>query len=154
MKPKLCLAIFLFFLLALLCSNLAICREETEIVDPELKTCKHQCKQQLQYSEDDKHLCMQRCDEYHHMKKQKEKWEGEEEDENPFVFQDRDFETTVDTEDGRFLVLQNFPRKSKLLRDVEKYGLAILEARAHAFVSPHHFDSEAILFNVKGIISF
>lgn len=91
------------------------------------------------------------------MKKQKEKWEGEEEeeeeDENPFVFDDRDFDTTVDTEDGRFLVLQNFPSKSKLLRDVEKYGLAILEARAHAFVSPHHFDSEAILFNVKGIIS-
>lgn len=163
MQGKLSIAIFLFFLLAL-CSNLGTGTEETEMVDPELKTCKHQCKQQLQYSEDDKRICMQKCDEYHQMKKEREKHMEEEEEQeeeeekerhdvegNPFVFHEKDFDTRVDTEDGRVLVLQKFTKRSKLLQNIENYGLAILEAKAHAFVSPHHFDSEAVLFNVKGI---
>lgn len=164
MKTKLSLAIFLFFLLALLCSNLAIAigREET---DPELKTCIHQCKQQRQYDEEDKGICMDKCEDYHRMKQEREKRQHQhqrehehqherehehEEDENPYVFEDRDFETKIDTDDGRVMALNMFDQKSKLLRNFENYGLTILEAKGHAFVSPHHFDSEVIFFNVKG----
>jgi hypothetical protein len=157
MKTKLSfsLAIF-FFLLALLCSNLAIAigREET---DPELKTCIHQCKQQRQYDEEDKRICMDKCEDYHRMKQEREKrqhereHEHEHEDENPYVFEDTDFDIKIDTEDGRVMALNMFDQKSKLLRNFENYGLTVLEAKGHAFVSPHHFDSEVIFFNVKGM---
>lgn len=78
--------------------------------------------------------------------------EEEEEDENPFVFEDKDFDTRFDTEDGKIWVLQKFSKKSKLLRGIENFRLSILEARGHTFISPRHFDSEAVLFNVKGMI--
>lgn len=152
-KAKVSLAFFLFFLLSLLCSNLVISKEER---DPEIKTCKHQCRQQLQYSEEDKNVCMEECDEYHRMKKEREKRkeqdQDEDENENPYVFKSKDFDTRIDTEDGRVLVLNKFNDKSKLLRNIENYGLAVLEVKGHAFVSPHHFDSEVIIFNVKGNI--
>ncbi|PNX72176.1 vicilin-like protein antimicrobial peptides 2-1-like protein [Trifolium pratense] len=145
-KTKLSIFIFLFFLI-----NIAICREET---DPELKTCKHQCHQQRQYDEHDKRICMKECDEYHEMKQEREKHKEDKDDEkeveNPYVFEYKDFDTILDTEDGRISVLNMFDQKSKLLRNVENYGLAVLEAKAHAFVSPHHFDSEVIFFNMKG----
>jgi len=162
MKTKLSLAIFL---LALLCSNLAIAREET---DPELETCIHQCKQQRQYDQEDKRICMDKCEDYHRMKQERERHkererehahehererehEHEQEDESPYVFEDRDFDIQIDTEDGRVMALNMFDQKSKLLRNFENYGLTILEAKGHAFVSPHHFDSEVIFFNVKGM---
>jgi hypothetical protein len=143
-KTKFSIAIFLFFLI-----TLAISREET---DPELKTCKHQCQQQRQYDEHDKKICMKECDEYHQMKQEREKEDTDDEkEENPYVFEYKDFDTILDTEDGRISILNMFDKKSKLLRNVENYGLAVLEAKAHTFVSPHHFDSEVVFFNIKGI---
>ncbi|XP_061358760.1 sucrose-binding protein-like [Gastrolobium bilobum] len=182
MKGKLCLAIFLFFLLAL-CSNLAMATEKKVVEDPELKTCKHQCKQQREYSEDDKRICMQMCDKYREMKQKREKQieeeirrkkehemeekgnhhhhhseeeeeeeeeEEKEEKENPYVFEDNDFDTRVDTEDGRECVLQKFTKKSKFLQGIQNFRLAILEANPRSFVSPRHFDSEAVFVDVKG----
>jgi hypothetical protein len=151
-KTKFCIAIFLFFFLI----TLAISREET---DPELKTCKHQCQQQRQYDEHDKRICMKECDEYHQMKEEREKSkedtddddDDDKEDENPYVFEYKDFDTILDTEDGRISILNMFDQKSKLLRNVENYGLAVLEAKAHTFVSPHHFDSEVVFFIIKGM---
>ena len=75
----------------------------------------------------------------------------EEQDENPYIFEeDKDFETRVETEGGRIRVLKKFTEKSKLLQGIENFRLAILEARAHTFVSPRHFDSEVVFFNIKG----
>ncbi|NP_001237244.1 sucrose-binding protein 2 precursor [Glycine max] len=163
-RAKLSLAIFLFFLLALI-SNLALGKlKETEVEeDPELVTCKHQCQQQRQYTESDKRTCLQQCDS---MKQEREKQveeetrekeeehqeqHEEEEDENPYVFEeDKDFSTRVETEGGSIRVLKKFTEKSKLLQGIENFRLAILEARAHTFVSPRHFDSEVVLFNIKG----
>ncbi|KAL2598996.1 hypothetical protein AAZV13_10G026700 [Glycine max] len=175
MRTKLSLAIFFFFLLALF-SNLAFgkCKEtEVEEEDPELVTCKHQCQQPQQYTEGDKRVCLQRCDRYHRMKQEREKQiqeetrekkeeesrereeeqqeQHEEQDENPYIFEeDKDFETRVETEGGRIRVLKKFTEKSKLLQGIENFRLAILEARAHTFVSPRHFDSEVVFFNIKG----
>nr|CAC27161.1 putative sucrose binding protein [Vicia faba var. minor] len=154
-KTKLSLTIFLFFLLALLCSNLAIARKEK---DPELTTCKDKCDLQGQYDEEDKRICMEKCEDYvrkkqerqKHKEHEKEEHEEEEENENPYVFENKDFETKIDTKDGRILILNKFHEKSKLLKNIENYGLAVLEIKANAFLSPHHYDSEAILFNIKG----
>ncbi|CAK8571893.1 unnamed protein product [Lathyrus sativus] len=153
-KTKLSLTIFLFLLLALLCSNLAIGKKEK---DPELTTCKDQCDHQRQYDEEDKRICKEECDDYIKKKQERQKHkereqedEEQEEDENPYVFEDNDFETKIETNDGRVLVLNKFNEKSKLLKNIENYGLAVLEIKANAFLSPHHYDSEAILFNIKG----
>ncbi|CAL0326879.1 unnamed protein product [Lupinus luteus] len=160
------ITIFLFILVAAL--YVATGEEEAEL-DPELTTCIHQCKHQDQYSTDEKEECMQGCHKYHQMKKQRErqieeqvrrrkehemevkqkqKHQGEEE--NPFLFDDHDFETRFETEDGRVRVLHRFTNKSKLLRGIENFRLATLEAKGHTFVSPCHFDSEAVFFVVKG----
>ncbi|EEF37595.1 vicilin Cor a 11.0101 [Ricinus communis] len=46
--------------------------------DPELKQCKHQCKVQRQYGEDQKRQCMRRCEEYYREKeRERERREGE-----------------------------------------------------------------------------
>ena len=169
-------------------STLACAKKETEVAaDPELKTCKHQCLQQLQYTKADKQICLQSCDMYHGLKheheeqteekiRKKKKHEGttqehdeeeesgekeeegeaeeggEEEEEYPYIFEENcDFDTKVETEDGRIRVLKKFTEKSKLLKGIENIRLAILEARAHTFVAPRHFDSDVLLFNIKGI---
>ena len=101
---------------------------------------------------------MERCDDYikkkqerqKHKEHEEEEEQEQEEDENPYVFEDNDFETKIDTKDGRVLILNKFNEKSKLLKNIENYGLAVLEIKANAFLSPHHYDSEAILFNIKG----
>ncbi|KAK7277625.1 hypothetical protein RJT34_22640 [Clitoria ternatea] len=172
MKTKLSLAIFLFFLLALF-SSLAMARKGREVKDPELETCKHQCRQQHQYTESDIELCTEKCDKYHQMKKEREREieeeirrkkeheikrsshhheeeEEEEEGENPYVFEDQHFDTTVETEGGRVRVLKKFSKLSKFLQGIENFRLAIIEAEPHTFMPPRHLDAEAILFNMKG----
>ncbi|WCJ21568.1 Vicilin Pis v 3.0101 [Euphorbia peplus] len=49
--------------------------------DPELKTCRHQCKVQRQYGEEEKDKCLQRCEDYYKQKQERERGqeEGEEE---------------------------------------------------------------------------
>jgi len=75
---------------------------------------------------------------------------GEEEEGYPYIYEeDRDFDTKEETEDGRIRVLKKFT--DKLLKGIENIRLAILEARAHTFVAPRHFDSDVVLFNIKGI---
>ncbi|OIW11283.1 hypothetical protein TanjilG_28374 [Lupinus angustifolius] len=171
---NLSLPIFLFILVATSC--LGTPDEEAEL-DPELTTCIHQCKHQDKYSRDDKQECTRGCHKYHQMKKQRERQieeqvrrrkehemeqvkekqrhqgeeeEEEEEEENPFLFDDDDFETRFETEDGRVRVLHRFTKKSNLLRGIHNFRLATLEAEGHTFVSPCHFDSEAVFFVVKG----
>ncbi|KAL2323528.1 hypothetical protein Fmac_027907 [Flemingia macrophylla] len=143
---------------------LAFCMGDTETEeDPELTTCKHQCQQQSQYTEHDKQTCIQRCDRYHYSKQKREKQiqeegkeqesqqEGDEkEDENPYVFDESSFDTKVETDGGRIRLLQKFTEKSKLLQGIENFRLAIVEAKAHTFMPPRHFDSEVVLFIMQG----
>ncbi|RDX87341.1 Sucrose-binding protein, partial [Mucuna pruriens] len=157
MRTKLSLAIF-FFLLALF-SYLALGAEKTQVEDSELKACKQFCLQQQQYSESEKQICVQSCDKFYGTKQEEEtrgkkesptrKEEGQEE-ENPFVFEHDDLDTEVETEGGRIRVLHKFTKKSKLLRGIENFRLSILEAKAHTFVSPRHYDSDVVLFVIKG----
>ncbi|XP_027368019.1 sucrose-binding protein-like, partial [Abrus precatorius] len=176
MKLKLSLPIFFFlffFLVLTLFSNLATCQEEE--TDPELQTCKHQCRQQQQYSEEDKRTCMRRCDEYyetkqererekekekeqemeekqthhHHHHHGKEEEKEEEEEEIPYVFEEEDFDT-IHAAEGTIDVLKKFTRKSKLLQGIENFRLSFIKTRSHAFVTPRHFDSEIVLVNVVG----
>ncbi|XP_048140828.1 vicilin Cor a 11.0101-like isoform X2 [Rhodamnia argentea] len=46
--------------------------------DPELKQCRHQCKVQQQFTEEQKRQCEQRCDDYYRQKQEREREEGRE----------------------------------------------------------------------------
>ncbi|WCJ21567.1 Vicilin Pis v 3.0101 [Euphorbia peplus] len=49
--------------------------------DPELKTCKHQCKVQRQYGKEEKDKCLQRCEDYYKQKQGRKEGQEEEEEE-------------------------------------------------------------------------
>jgi hypothetical protein len=167
---KVSLALLLLSLLVLLCASLALAKQ-----DPELKQCKHQCKHQRQFDEQQTERCERSCEEYYREKREREKErevnsireeesydereeredeEQEEEDNNPYVFDDEDFETRVETEEGSVRSLERFTQRSKLLRGLKNYRVAILEANPHAFISPHHYDAHLVLFVADGNFLF
>lgn len=139
--------------------------------DPELKQCRHQCRHQGGFDEEQRLQCEQRCEEYVRDKKQREREEREEEytrrrsredseeeeeerfeQNDPYVFQDEHFDTSVRTEEGRFRVLRKFTERSKLLKGIQNYRVGFLEANPRAFVAPVHFDADVIFFVASGII--
>lgn len=164
-KPKISIALLLLSLLAI-CAGLSVAMQ-----DPELKQCKHQCRHQRQFDEQEKEQCERSCDEYHREGKAWERPErrrleegssgeesyeeeesgGEHEEENPYLFEDEDFETRVSTDEGRVQILEKFTKRSKLLRGIENFRVAILEANPHTFISPAHFDAELVLFVAYGM---
>lgn len=130
-----------------------------EPAEKRLSQCMKQCERQEGGQQ--KQLCRFRCQEKYkkerkeHNKKDEEEEEEEEEegdegqeqeDDNPYVFEDEDFTTRVKTEQGKDVVLPKFTKRSKLLRGLEKYRLAILVANPQAFVVPNHMDADSIFF--------
>nr|B4X640.2 RecName: Full=Vicilin Pis v 3.0101; AltName: Full=7S globulin; AltName: Full=7S seed storage protein; AltName: Full=7S vicilin-like protein Pis v 3; AltName: Full=Vicilin Pis v 3; AltName: Allergen=Pis v 3.0101; Flags: Precursor [Pistacia vera] len=73
-RTKFCLTLFLVSVL-ILCAGLALAK-----TDPELKQCKHQCKVQRQYDEEQKEQCAKGCEKYYKEKKGREQEEEEEEE--------------------------------------------------------------------------
>ncbi|KAL3742597.1 hypothetical protein ACJRO7_017984 [Eucalyptus globulus] len=76
--------------------------------------------------------------------------EGREESDNPYVFDREHFKAIVETEHGRVSVLPKFTKRSKLLRGIENFRLALLEAEPNTFEVPSHWDTDAVLFIVEG----
>jgi hypothetical protein len=147
LKARLPLPLLLFSLL-FVTAALALPKE-----DPELKKCKHKCKDERQFDEQQRRDCKRSCEEKVRERQQEGGNDSEEsygEEENPYVFQDEHFESRVKTEEGRVQVLENFAKRSKLLSGIENFRLAILEANPHTFISPAHFDAELVLFVAKG----
>lgn len=79
-------------------------------------------------------------------------WRGSEEEEenNPYYFHSQRFRYRVRSDSGHMRVLQRFSQKSHLLRGIDNYRLAILEANPSTLVVPHHSDAETILVLLKG----
>ncbi|XP_078436370.1 vicilin Cor a 11.0101-like [Wolffia australiana] len=124
--------------------------------DPELKTCKHHCRQQRQFSESEKRECELRCEEYARERREynprregeeRERWEGER---NPYFFDRESFQHRIRSEHGSVRVLERFTQRSELLRWIEKYRLGIMEANPNAFVLPHHLDADAVFYVIQG----
>ncbi|KAF6138142.1 hypothetical protein GIB67_033556 [Kingdonia uniflora] len=83
--------------------------------------------------------------------KNKNKGEGRE-DENPYFFSESSsFKTKVKTSEGSFRILQRFSKRSKLLRGIENYRIAILEMNPNTFAIPNHWDGNVVLYVAKGI---
>ncbi|KAK8557232.1 hypothetical protein V6N13_013507 [Hibiscus sabdariffa] len=59
-------------------------------------------------------------------------------------------------DNGNFWVLQKFSQKHQLLKGINEYRVALIEANPNTFVLPHHCDAEKIYIvtNGKGTITF
>lgn len=70
-KGKRCVAILLVLAVVVLCVSLTVAKE-----DPELRQCKHQCKQQRQFDSKQKSECETSCEEYIKEKERRERGGG------------------------------------------------------------------------------
>ncbi|THG06306.1 hypothetical protein TEA_010062 [Camellia sinensis var. sinensis] len=68
----------------------------------------------------------------------------------PYVFEDHHFTIETETQRGRVRLLPKFTERSKLLRGIENYRLAILETEPQTFVVPNHRDADGIFFVTRG----
>uniref|UniRef100_M1BPE1 7S globulin n=1 Tax=Solanum tuberosum TaxID=4113 RepID=M1BPE1_SOLTU len=123
--------------------------------ESDLKQCKHQCKVLQQIEEYQREKCYEICEKLYHGEKQEKEeinfYEGREEGKNnPYVFNEEHFITGIKTEHGRIRVLPKFSERSKLLKGIENYRFAILEANPKTFVVPNHWDADAVLFVAQG----
>ncbi|KAF8013900.1 hypothetical protein BT93_I1687 [Corymbia citriodora subsp. variegata] len=84
-------------------------------------------------------------------KEEGQEMEGQQESDNPYVFQQERFKTRVETEHGRVSVLPKFTERSKLLRGIENFRLRLVEAEPETFLVPAHWDAaDVVLFVAKG----
>ncbi|KAH6796591.1 hypothetical protein C2S52_021145 [Perilla frutescens var. hirtella] len=79
-----------------------------------------------------------------------EEREREGQNPNPYVFEDRHFFTGLQSQHGRLRILQKFTERSELLRGIENFRVAILEAQPQTFVVPNHWDAEIVIFVAQG----
>lgn len=91
--------------------------------------------------------CRMRYEKEHHGREE----EKEGRKENPYVFEERHFTSKARSEHGRLDVLQKFTEESGVLRGIENYRVAVVEAAPQTFVSPTHWDSHAVLFVASGM---
>ncbi|CAA0823072.1 cupin family protein [Striga hermonthica] len=142
-------------------------RENHHQPEEQYKRCQSKCA--IQEHGQQRQYCQQKCQwQYEKQKSEheghgggedalnsKKKFDGKDDGDNPYFFHSR-FESKYKTKHGHIKVLQRFSDKSELLRGVENYRLAILEANPNTFVLPHHCDAESILFVVggRGTISY
>lgn len=136
-----------------------------------LRDCNKDCerRQEKQYGERQREDCQRRCQERYEREKQsfeergnyeresseeRERYSGrgsgERESSDPYVFEDRHFSTGMQTEHGRLRILQKFTERSELLRGIENFRVAILEAQPQTFIVPKHLDADTIVFVARG----
>ncbi|XP_076958872.1 vicilin Cor a 11.0101-like isoform X2 [Bidens hawaiensis] len=80
---------------------------------------------------------------------------GKQQSNSPYVFEEHDFTTRLETEHGFVKFLKKFTEQSEeLFKGIEKYRAAILEAEPLTFIQPNHWDADALVFvaNGRGIL--
>ncbi|KAG9155689.1 hypothetical protein Leryth_003957 [Lithospermum erythrorhizon] len=132
------------------------------------KMCHEQCQRESE-DQESRRKCLTKCERRQGRGRgdanydEQREWEREREEEyeeegeyerhegnNPYVFKDEHFSSRFQTQHGSLRVLQRFADRSELLRGIDNYRLAILEAQPQTFIIPNHFDAEAVFFVVKG----
>ncbi|GMI71955.1 hypothetical protein HRI_000864800 [Hibiscus trionum] len=140
-------------------------QQQREQTQRQLQECQQQCQQEEQRPER-KQQCVRQCREKFEQQPNRRDWEEEEEEDereewrqnpNPYYFPRRKFAQARFQEDnGNFWVLQKFSQKHHLLKGINEYRVALIEAHPNTFVLPHHCDAEKIYIvtNGKGTITF
>ncbi|XP_062108267.1 vicilin Jug r 2.0101 [Humulus lupulus] len=132
--------------------------------DPQrrLQRCQQDCRSQ---SRDQRQVqeCQQRCQRRYEEERQRQQGRGREERDNdvtereqresrnnPYHFQSQRLQSRFQTDEGHLKILEKFSQRSELLRGLENYRLAVLEAQPSTFVSPHHCDADSVLVVTRG----
>lgn len=76
--------------------------------------------------------------------------ENKKEENNPYLFESQRFDSPFRISHGDLRLVEKFTERSQLLSGIEKYRVAFLELEPQTFMLPHHCDSEAIFFIVRG----
>lgn len=116
------------------------------------KECSKLCEQQQGV---ERRLCQSICRSVYEKEREKEERQRHEgnpqiERENPYVFEDRHFFTGFKTQHGTLRILQKFTERSKLLRGIENFRVAVIEAKPHTFLVPNHWDADGVVFVANG----
>lgn len=123
-------------------------------VDPELQTCRHQCRVQMGFDQQQRQACLEKCERYIREKEGREEEHGEEEErrggDNPYVFQPRHFQTAHRSQQGRFSVLPRFTERSNLFEGIENFRFGVLEVESKTMVAPSHQDADLVGFVAEG----
>ncbi|NP_001291343.1 vicilin-like antimicrobial peptides 2-2 precursor [Sesamum indicum] len=141
-------------------------QDDDNPTDPEkqYQQCRLQCRRQGEGGGFSREHCERRREEKYREQQGREggrgeMYEGREREEEqeeqgrgriPYVFEDQHFITGFRTQHGRMRVLQKFTDRSELLRGIENYRVAILEAEPQTFIVPNHWDAESVVFVAKG----
>ncbi|KAJ3668889.1 hypothetical protein LUZ60_010839 [Juncus effusus] len=75
--------------------------------------------------------------------------EGQERN-NPYYFGEERFVHGARTQHGHFKVLEKFSKRSRLLKGIENYRFATLEAEPKTFIMPSHWDADEVFYVVRG----
>ncbi|XVF72380.1 hypothetical protein PTKIN_Ptkin12aG0117100 [Pterospermum kingtungense] len=111
-----------------------------------LRRCQSQC---VRLEGEEMQLCILRCQEKWRIE-HKRRAEEDEDEHNPYVFDDEHLSTQVKTRQGRIDLITKFTDKSKLLRGIENFRVALLVANPNSFVVPNHFDADAVFVVTQG----
>ncbi|XP_057780858.1 vicilin Cor a 11.0101 [Salvia miltiorrhiza] len=111
--------------------------------------CQRRCQERYEkeverFEERGKHGYDREREEYHG------RGAGQRQSSNPYVFEDRHFFTGMQTQHGRLRILHQFTERSELLRGIENFRVAILEAQPQTFIVPKHLDADTIVFVARG----
>ncbi|MQM19337.1 hypothetical protein Taro_052339 [Colocasia esculenta] len=135
--------------------------DEEEGPQERLQQCRRRCRSEG-YSPREQSRCERDCQQRYEQEQRERggrddetnprREEGEEQQEgrSPYFFDQQSFRHRVRTEHGNVRMLERFTKRSELLRAIEHYRLAFLEANPNAFVLPHHIDADTICYVAKG----
>ncbi|KAG6429138.1 hypothetical protein SASPL_107178 [Salvia splendens] len=132
-----------------------------------LRECNRDCERRHQEQEQEQEHgdrqredCQRRCQERYEKETQSYEERGrhgrdsyqeyQKQTNNPYVFEDRHFFTGMQTQHGRLRILQKFTERSDLLRGIENYRVAVLEAQPQTFILPSHLDADILAFVARG----
>lgn len=176
-RPRIPLSFLLLSLsLAILFATFSTSAAADGEEDPELRQCLHQCRSQGHFDEAQRERCERACHKYYEKKhgggnseREKKLWECEQrcegrerercrwecrerygEGENPYVFEEEHFSTSIETKEGSLRLVQRFDERSNLLEGIRDYRLSIVEANPHTFALPSHGDAEAVWYVLHG----
>ncbi|GFY98810.1 hypothetical protein Acr_13g0002110 [Actinidia rufa] len=116
----------------------------------EREDCQRRCLEDYRREKEERGGRAEEITPHHKGREEEEKEHKEQQQGKPYVFEDQHFTTKHRTEHGRVRVLQKFTERSEILRGIENYRVAILEADPQTFIVPNHRDAETIIFIANG----
>lgn len=73
---------------------------------------------------------------------------------NPFIFESKRFQTLFENENGHIRLLQKFDQRSKIFENLQNYRLLEYKSKPHTIFLPQQTDADFILVVLSGNLLF